>query len=90
MRQLNTKELTTNFLYFKHQQSTGGKPFNLLIDSGSTHSFISPKCIRNLNLPEQHAPHVSVELAIGKITKSTTTMGELKFLLNDQPTTTNF
>ena len=25
-----------------------GKQFNLLIDSGSTHSFISPRCIRTL------------------------------------------
>ena len=67
-----------------------GKPFNLLIDSESTHSFISPRCIRNLNLPEQQASHMNVELATGKITKSTTTMGKLKFLLNNQPKIANF
>ena len=67
-----------------------GKAFHLLIDSGSTHSFISPKCIRTLNLPEVKAKTLSVELATGKMTRSTTSVGELNFKLNDQPAVANF
>ena len=63
-----------------------GKTFHLLIDSKSTHSFISPKCIRTLNLLELKAKTLSVELATGKMTRSTTFVGELNFKLNDQPT----
>ena len=67
-----------------------GKPFHLLIDSKSIHSLISPKCIRTLNLPEVKAKTLSVKLATGKITRSTTSVGDLIFSLNDQPTSTNF
>ncbi len=47
-----------------------GKPFTLLIDFGSTHSFLSPRCIRNLNLHEHPDSNLMVELATGKKTRS--------------------
>ena len=46
-----------------------GTKFTLLIDSGSTHSFISPRCIRNLNLHEHLDVPLTVELATGKRTR---------------------
>ena len=66
-----------------------GKAFHLLIDSVSTHSFISPKCIWTLNLPEVKAKALSGELTKGKITRSITSVGDLSFSLNDQPTSAN-
>ena len=43
-----------------------GKPFTLLIDSGSTHSFLSPRCVRNLRLHERPDTTLTVELATEK------------------------
>ena len=56
-----------------------GKPFTLLIDSGSTHSFLSPRCIRTLNLHEYPDSSLIIELATGKKTRSLTTIGNLDF-----------
>ena len=67
-----------------------GKQFNLLIDSGSTHSFISPRCICTLQLPEVKVKTLSVELATGNRAKSTTSVGDFSFSLNGQPTSTTF
>ena len=49
-----------------------GKQFNLLIDSKSTHSLISPRCICTFQLLEVKVKTLSVELAISNTTKSTT------------------
>ena len=51
-----------------------GKPFTLLTDSGSTHSFLSPRSVRNLRLHECPDSSLTVELATGKRTKSLTTV----------------
>ena len=67
-----------------------GKQFNLLIDFGSTHSFISPRCICTLQLPEVKVKTLSVELAIGIRAKSTTSVGDFSFSLNGQPTSATF
>ena len=67
-----------------------GTQFTLLIDSGSTHSFISPRCICSLKLPEISAPHMSVKLATGKITQSITSVGTMHFNLAGNQTTANF
>ena len=67
-----------------------GNQFTLLIDSGSTHSFISPKCLRQLNLPEHPVSSLTVELATGKRIKSATSIGNLNFKLGDKPTSSTF
>ena len=46
-----------------------GKTFTLLIDSGSTHSFLSPRCVRNLSLHEYPDSTLTVELATDKKTQ---------------------
>ena len=40
------------FSVIQAPMSYEGKNFKLLIDSGSTHSFLSPKCICNLSLEQ--------------------------------------
>ena len=67
-----------------------GKPFHLLIDSKSTHSVISPRCIWTLNLPKVKAKTLIVELTTGKVTRSTTLVVELSSTLNDQPIGASF
>ena len=47
-----------------------GKAFQLFIDLGATHSFISPACIRNLNLPLHNDSKLSVKLLIRKQAQS--------------------
>ena len=63
-----------------------GKHFKLLIDSGSTHSFLSPKCIRNLVLEQQPSRKLTVELASGKEVVTRLAVGNLDFHLDDNPT----
>ena len=58
-----------------------GKKIIMLIDFGSTHSLISPKCLRNLEMLEQSSLPLTMELAMGKHTKICTSIGELKFTL---------
>ena len=67
-----------------------GKTFTLLIDSGSTHSFLSPRCVRNLSLHEYPDSTLTVELATGKKTKSLTTTGTLNFCLGSENTSAHF
>ena len=67
-----------------------GTQFTLLIDSGSTHSFISPKCLRKLKLPEHPVSSLTVELATGKRIKSATSIGTLHFQLGDKQTSSTF
>ena len=63
-----------------------GKNFKLLIDSGSTHSFLSPKCIRNLSLEQQPSKKLTIELASGKELVTRLALGDLEFLLDNHPT----
>ena len=63
-----------------------GKSFKLLIDSSSTHSFLSPKCIRNLSLEQQPSKKLTIELAIGKEVVTCIVIGALEFLLDTHPT----
>ena len=67
-----------------------GKRFTLLIDSGSTHSFVSPKCVRNLELSRKPNTSFTVKIATGKRTKSLTTVGDLKFKLGGHDTHATF
>ena len=67
-----------------------GTKFTLLIDSGSTHSFISPRCIRNLNLPEHPDVPLTVELATGKRMRTVTSVGSIDFKLGEAQTRGNF
>ena len=53
-------------------------------------SFISPKCLRQLKLPEHPVSSLTVELATGKRIKSATSIGTLHFNLGDKPTSSNF
>ena len=58
-----------------------GTKFTLLIDFGSTHSFISPRCIRNLNLLEHPAAPLTVELATKNMMRTITYVGSIGFNL---------
>ena len=70
--------------------SYGGKDFKLLIDSGSTHSFLSPKCIHNLSLDQQPSRRLTVELASGKEVVTRSAVGNLEFNLDNHPTKSYF
>ena len=50
---------------------------------GSTHSFISPRCIKNLNLPEHPDVPLTVELATEKKTRTITYAGSIDFKLGE-------
>ena len=67
-----------------------GTKFTLLIDSGSTHSFISPRCIRNLNLLEHPDLPLTVELATRKRTRTVTSAGSIEFKLGGAQTRGTF
>ena len=67
-----------------------GNTFHLLIDSGATHSFISPASVRKLNLQTQKDTKLKVELATGKQTQSSTSVKNLNFTLGGTPTTASF
>ncbi|MCO5560562.1 hypothetical protein L7F22_014177 [Adiantum nelumboides] len=67
-----------------------GKDFTLLLDSWSTRYFISPKCIRILQLLKKLNSSLIIELALGKRTKSMTTIGILQFKLGGYDTQANF
>ena len=67
-----------------------GTKFTLLIDSGSTHSFISPRCIRKLNLLEHPDVPLTVKLATGKRTRTVTFVGSIDFKLGEAQTRGNF
>ena len=67
-----------------------GTKFTLLIYSSSTHSFISPKCIRNLKLHEHSSSPLTIELATTKRTRTCTSIGELKFTLGVVETSVEF
>ena len=67
-----------------------GKAFNLLVDSGATHSFISPACVRKLNLSTHKDSKLSVKLATGKATQSTTSVNNLQFSLGGYQTNATF
>ena len=56
-----------------------GIEFNLLIDSGATHSFISPSCVSKLKLQSIRDSTLIVELATRKTTQSLHTVGNIKF-----------
>ena len=63
-----------------------GTKFTLLIDSGGTHSFISPRCIKNLNLREHLDVPLTVELATEKRMRIVTSMGSIDFKLGGAQT----
>ena len=58
-----------------------GKEFKLLIDCGSTHSFLSPRCLRKLKLNQYPIKPMTVELANGKEVISRHTVGTVDFEL---------
>jgi len=66
----------------KHQ----AKSFKLLIDFGSLHSFISPKCMRKLVLDQKASNSMQVELASGKILFTHHEREPIEFLLGGNPT----
>ena len=67
-----------------------GTKFTLLIDFESTHSFISPRCIKNLNLPEHPDVPLTVELATKKKTRTITCVWSIDFKLGGAQTKGNF
>ena len=67
-----------------------GKSFKLLIDSGSSHSFISPKCMRKLVLDKKAGNPMQVELASGKILFTRHETDPIEFLLGGNPTLSQF
>ena len=62
-----------------------GKPFHLLIDSGATHSFVSPASVKKLDLQTQNDTK-----ATGKQTQSSTSVKNLNFTLGGNQTTASF
>lgn len=75
---------------FQTRAKYEGTKFTLLIDSGSTHSFISPRCIRNLSLPEHPDIPLTMEVAIKKRTRTVTSVGSITFKLGEAQTRGNF
>ncbi|MCO5611003.1 hypothetical protein L7F22_065251 [Adiantum nelumboides] len=67
-----------------------GKDFNFLIDCGSTHSFLSPKCLRKLQLNQQSDKPMLVELANGKTVISRHSVRTLEFELGEHSTSAFF
>lgn len=64
--------------------------FELLIDCGSTHSFLSPKCLRKLGLNQYQTNTMTMELANGKEVLSQHTVGSIEFELGGKTTSTEF
>ena len=67
-----------------------GIKFNILIDSSVTHSFISLACMRRLNLKMFEDSKLKVELAMGKQTNSTHSIGKIHFRLDGHQTMAKF
>lgn len=67
-----------------------GISFNLLIDLGATHSFVSPSLVRKLNLKPQNNTKLKVALATGKHTHSSHSLKNLHFKLGGHETTGSF
>ncbi|MCO5586894.1 hypothetical protein L7F22_040839 [Adiantum nelumboides] len=61
-----------------------------LIDCGSTHSFLSPICMRKLKLNQYPANRLVVELANGKEILSQHTAGQIDFELGGYSTSAQF
>ena len=68
----------------------GGETFELLIDCGSTHSFLSPRCLRKLKLDQLNTRPMTVEMANGKEVLSRTAVGYLSFELGGSSTSAYF
>lgn len=56
-----------------------GEEFKLLIDCGSTHSYLSPRCLRKLKLDQYQINPMKVELANGKEVISWHMVGTVDF-----------
>ncbi|MCO5570694.1 hypothetical protein L7F22_024421 [Adiantum nelumboides] len=67
-----------------------GEKVEFLIDCGSTHSFLSPRCMRKLKLNQYPANRLVVELANGKEVLSQHTAGQIDFELGGYPTSAQF
>ena len=67
-----------------------GKSFQLLIDCGSTHSYLSPRCLRKLRLNQYISKPMTVELANGKEVISWHTVGTVDFELGGKTTSAFF
>ena len=67
-----------------------GETFDLLIDCGSTHSFLSPKCLRKLKLNQYPVRAMTVELANGKEVLSNHAVGTINFELGGKNTAAFF
>jgi len=63
-----------------------GRSFQLLIDCGSMHSFLSPKCLRKLQLNQKPAQKMIIGLASGKEEVSRYCVGDLEFDLGGEST----
>ena len=64
--------------------------FELLINCGSTHLFLSPKCLRKLGLNQYPTNTMTVELANGKEVLSRHTVGTIDFELGGKATSAEF
>ncbi|MCO5553037.1 hypothetical protein L7F22_006557 [Adiantum nelumboides] len=67
-----------------------GEKFKLLIDCGSTHSFLSSKCLRKLGLNQYPVKSLVVELANGKEVFSQHSAGKVDFELSGNSTSAYF
>ena len=67
-----------------------GIAFNLLIDLGATHSFISLACVSKLSLPSFQDLTLTVKLATSKTTHSLQTVGSIQFEIGGYKTQATF
>ena len=74
-------ERNQQYAMFQTPTDYQGNEFKLLIDSGATHSFISPSCVSKLQLKSFRDSTLTVELATGKTTQSLQSVGNIKFKL---------
>ena len=84
------KEQSSNFLVLQPLAQYEGTRFTLLIDYDSTHSFISTRCIGNVNLREHLSSPFIIELATRKHTKTCTLIREREFSLGEAKTLVEF
>ena len=78
------------YIVIQTQATHGGESFGLLVDSGSTLSFLSPRCLRKLKLDQFNTRPMIVETANKKEVLSKTTVGHVNFELRGRSTSMYF
>jgi Retroviral aspartyl protease len=92
---LATITLCASYINSNHKPSKltcviQGVSLMIMIDSGSTHSFINPTIVHNLSLPTITCPLLTVTTASGVSLSTSTLCAGLQFSIQDHSFTTDF